>query len=117
MLPKVSPPTPIRCYPVALGLKSLESVSNLEPMGQISCFISNRNQSSGESMIPRSMSNSVYCRETKVRGPPVRVLDLDSTSVGAGVHCRVSRVMPSMCNPVALDSNPKNWDPLVNFLL
>ena len=54
------------------------------------------------------MSNSVDCRETEVRGPAVRVLDLDSTSVGAGVHCRVSPLTPSMCNPVALDSNPKN---------
>ena len=63
------------------------------------------------------MSNSVDCRETKVRGPVVRVLDLDSTSVVAGVHCMVSPLTPSMCNPVALDSNPKNWDPLVNFLL
>ena len=63
------------------------------------------------------MSNSVDCRETKVRGPAVRVLDLDSTSVGAGVHYRVFPLTPSICNPVALDSNPKNWDPLVNFLL
>ena len=64
-------------------------------------------------MIPRSMSNSVDCRDTKVRGPAVRVLDLDSTSVGAGVHCRVCPLTPSMCNHVALDSNPKNRDPLV----
>ena len=38
---------PTRCYPVALGLKPQESVSNLGPPGQISCFISNRHQSSG----------------------------------------------------------------------
>ena len=45
--PKGVPPTPTRCNPVALGLKPRESVSILEPPGRISCFISNRNQSSG----------------------------------------------------------------------
>ena len=47
VLPRVSPPTPTRCNPVALGLKPRESVSILEPPGRISCFISNRSQSSG----------------------------------------------------------------------
>ena len=47
VLPRVSPPTPTRFNPVALGLKPRESVSILEPPGRISCFISNRNQSSG----------------------------------------------------------------------
>ena len=41
------PLMPTRCNPVALGLKPRESVSNLGPPGRISCFILNRNQSSG----------------------------------------------------------------------
>ena len=50
VLPRVSPLPPTRCNPVALGLKPRESASNLRPPGQISCFISNRNQSSGSAV-------------------------------------------------------------------
>ena len=47
VLVRVSPLTLTRCNTVALGLKPREPVSNLGPSGQILCFISNRNQSSG----------------------------------------------------------------------
>ena len=47
VLVRVSPLTPTMCNPVALGFKPREPVSNVGPPGQISCFISNRNQSSG----------------------------------------------------------------------
>ena len=43
---RVCPTTPTRCHPGAFGFKPRESVSNLGPQGQISCFISYRNQSS-----------------------------------------------------------------------
>ena len=45
VLVRVSPLTPTRCNPVAFGFKTRESVSNLGPPGQISCFISYRTQS------------------------------------------------------------------------
>ena len=38
VLPRMSPPTPTRCNPVALGLKPRESVSNLGATSQISYF-------------------------------------------------------------------------------
>ena len=56
---RVSPVTPTRCYPVALGLKPRESVSNLGHPGQISYF------------------NRI---EAKVLGSGVRALDLGPTS-------------------------------------
>ena len=38
VLPRVSPPTPTRCYPVAFRLKPRESVPHLGPQGQIFYF-------------------------------------------------------------------------------
>ena len=81
MLPRVSPPTPTRCNPVALGFKPPESVSNLRPTDQISYF------------------NRIEC---KVRGSAVRAPDLGLTSgkcqcASQGVPSNATR-----CNPVAL---------------
>ena len=45
VLVRVCPLTPTRCNPVAFGFKTRESVSNLGPPGQISCFTSYRTQS------------------------------------------------------------------------
>ena len=45
VLVRVCPTTPTRCNPVAFGFKTRESVSNLGPQGQISCFISYRTHS------------------------------------------------------------------------
>ena len=59
VLVRVSPLTPSRCNPVAMGLKTRESVLNLGPTGQISYF---------------------NCIERKVRGSAVRALDLGPTS-------------------------------------
>ena len=50
VLPRVSPPRPSRCNPVAFGLKPRESVPHLGPQGQISCF----NQDLAKSEAPRS---------------------------------------------------------------
>ena len=59
VLPRVSPPTPTRCNPVAFGLKPRESVPYLGPQGQISYF------------------NRI---EPKVRGSSVRAPNLGPTS-------------------------------------
>ena len=48
VLPRVSPPTPSRCNPVAFGLKPRESVPHLGPQGQISYF----NQDSANAKAP-----------------------------------------------------------------
>ena len=45
VLVRVCPLRPTRCNPGAFGFKTRESVSNLGPQGQISCFISYRTQS------------------------------------------------------------------------
>ena len=87
-----------RCNPVALGLKPRESVSNLEPPGRISCFISNRNQSSG---VRRSSPTSAQLAGS------------------AKVLPRESPPTPTRCNPVALGLIPENpcqsWNPRAKF--
>ena len=80
VLPRVSPPTPSRCYPVAFGLKPRESVPHLGPQGQISYF----NQVSAKSEAP-------------LFGPPTS----GQLAGSASVLPRVSPSTPSRCNPVA----------------
>ena len=46
VLVRVCPTKPTRCYLGAFGFKPRESVSNLGPQGQISCFKSYKTQSS-----------------------------------------------------------------------
>ena len=98
MLPRVSPPTPSRCNPVALGFKPPESVSNLQPTNQISYF------------------NRIEC---KVRGSAVRAPDLGPTSRSASVLVRVFPLTPTRCNPVALGLKPResvsNFGPRAKF--
>ena len=79
VLPRVSPLTPTRCYPVALGFKPREFMSNLGPPGQISYF------------------NRI---EAKNLGFAVRALDLGPTSGKTSVLPRVSPLTPTRCNPV-----------------
>ena len=100
VLPRFSPPTPSRCYPVALGLKPRESVSNLGmgPTGQISYF--NRT-------------------ERNVRGSAVRAPDLGPTSRKCQCASQGAPLMPTRCNPVALGFKLENtcqtWDPRAEF--
>ena len=86
MLPRVSPLTPTRCNPVALGHKPRESSSNLGPMGQISYF---------------------NCLERKVRGSAVRAPDLGPTSENCQCASQGVPLMPTRCNPVALGLKPR----------
>ena len=90
MLPRVSPPTPSRCYPVAFGLKPRESVPHLGPQGQISCF----NQDSAKSEAPPF-------------APPTSA----QLAGSASVLPRVSPPTPSMCNPVAFGLKPRESVP------
>ena len=86
MLPRVSPPTPSRCNPVAFGLNPRESVPHLGPQGQILCF----NQDSAKSEAPPF-------------APPTSAQLAGSVSV----LTRVSPPTPSRCNPVAFRLKPR----------
>ena len=98
VLPRVSPPTPSRCNPVAFGLKPRESVPHLGPQGQISCFT----QDSARSEAPPF-------------APPTSA----QLAGSASVLPRVSPPKPSRCKPVAFGLKPENpcrtWDPRAKF--
>ena len=77
VLPMVSPLTPTRCNPVALSFKPRESVSNLGPPGRISCFISNRNQSSEvRRSSPRPRTNCLEVPVSSSGCPLLHLLDV-----------------------------------------
>ena len=80
VLPRVSPPTPSRCNPVAFGLKPRKSVPHLGPEGQISYF----NQVSAKSEAPSF-------------APPTSA----QLAGSASVLPRVSPPTHSRCDPVA----------------
>ena len=90
VLPRVSPPTPSRCNPVAFGLKPRESVPHLGPQGQISYF----NQVSAKSEAPPF-------------APPTSA----QLAGSASVLPRVSPPTPSRCNPVAFGLKPRESVP------
>ena len=90
VLPRVSPPTPSRCNPVAFGLKPRESVPHLGPQGQISCF----NEDSAKSEAPPF-------------APPTSA----QLAGSASVLPRVSPPTPSRCNPVAFGLKPRESVP------
>ena len=90
MLPRVSPPTPSRCNPVAFILKPRESVPYLGPQGQISYF----NQVSAKSEAPPF-------------APPTSA----QLAGSASVLPRVSPPTPSRCNPVAFGLKPRESVP------
>ena len=90
MLPRVSPPTPSRCNPVAFGLKPRESVPHLGPQGQISYF----NQDSANAEPPPF-------------APPTSA----QLAGSASVLPRVSPPTPSRCNPVAFGHKPRESVP------
>ena len=90
MLPRVSPPTPFRCNPVAFGLKPRESVPHLGPQGQISYF----NQVSAKSEAPPF-------------APPTSA----QLAVSASVLPRVSPPTPSRCYPFAFGPKPRESVP------
>ena len=90
MLPRVSPPTPSRCNPVAFGLKPRESVPHLGPQGQISYF----NQVSAKSEAPLFV-------------PPTSA----QLAGSASVLPRVSPLTPSRCNTVAFGLKPRESVP------
>ena len=90
VLPRVSPPTPSRCNPVAFGLKPRESVPHLGPQGQISYF----NQNSANAEAPTF--------------PPPTSAQLAGS---ASVLPRVSPPTPSRCNPVAFGLKPRESVP------
>ena len=90
VLPRVSPPTPSRCNPVAFGLKPRESVPHLGPQGEISYF----NQVSAKSEAPPF-------------APPTSA----QLAGSASVLPRVSPPTPSRCNPVAFGLKPRESVP------
>ena len=90
VLPRVSPPTPSRCDPVAFGLKPRESVPHLGPQGQISYF----NQDSANAEAPPF-------------APPTSA----QLAGSASVLLRVSPPTPSKCNPVAFGLKPRESVP------
>ena len=90
VLPRVSPPTPSRCNPVAFGLKLRESVPHLGPQCQISYF----NQDSANAEAPPF-------------APPTSAQLAGSASV---LHS-VSPPTPSRCNPVAFGLKPRESVP------
>ena len=90
VLPRVSPPTPSRCYPVAIGLKPRESVPHLGPQGQIFNF----NQDSANAEAPPF-------------APPTSA----QLTGSASVLPRVSPPTPSRCNPVAFGLKPRESVP------
>ena len=95
----VSPQKPFRFNSVALGLKLRESVSNLGSPGRISCFISNRNGSSGfRRSSPRPHPNE---REVPVCSPGCPLQHLLSVT------------------PLPWDLSPENrcqtWNPRAKF--
>ena len=92
VLPRVSPPTPSRCNPVAFGLKPRESVPHLGPQGQILYF----NQDSANAEPPQFT-------------PPTSAQLAESASVLP----RVSPPTPSRCNPVAFGLKPRESVPHV----
>ena len=90
MLPRVSPPTPSRCNPVAFGLKPRESVPHLGPQGQISCFTQD---------------------SAKSEAPPFAPPTSAQLAGSASVLPRVSPPTPSRCNPVAFRLKPRESVP------
>ena len=90
VLPRVSPPTPSRCNPIAFGLKPQESVTHLGPQGQISYF----NQDS-----------------VNAEAPPFAPPTSAQLSGSASVLPRVSPPTPSRCNPVAFGLKPRESVP------
>ena len=90
VLPRVSPPTPSRCNPVAFGLKPRESVPHLGPQSQISCF----NQDSA-----------------KAEAPPFAPPTSAQLAGNASVLPRVYPTTPSRCNPVAFGLKPRESVP------
>ena len=90
VLPRVSPPTPSRCNPVASGLKHRESVPHLGPQGQISYF----NQDSANA-----------------EAPPFAPQTSAQLAGSASVLPRVSPPTPSRCNPVAFGLKPRDSVP------
>ena len=94
VLPRVSPPTPFKCNPVAFGLKPRESVPHLGPQGQISYF----NQVSAKSEAP------LFAPLTSVQ-----------LAESASVLPRVCPPTPSRCNPVAFGLKPLQSVPCRNW--
>ena len=98
MLPRVSPPSPSRCNPVAFGLKPRESVPHLGPQGQISYF----NQDSAKSEAP-------------LFAPPTSA----QLAGSASVLPRVSLQHLLGVTPLPLDLSPENpcrtWYPRAKF--
>ena len=99
VLVRVCPLTPTRCNPVAFCFKTRESVSNLEPPGKFSSFISYRTQSwrvrrSSPQPRPNWGEVPVFCSGC----PLLRLLGV---------------------NPLILVLRPENpcqtWDPRANF--
>ena len=90
VLPRVSPPTPSRCNPVAFGLKPRKSVPHLGPQCQISYF----NQDSANAEAPPFV-------------PPTSA----QVAGSASVLPRVSPPTPSRCNPVAFGLKPRESVP------
>ena len=90
VLPRVSPPTPSRCHPVAFGLKPREPVPHLGPQGQISYF----NQASA-----------------KTEAPPFAPPTSAQLAGSASVLLWVSPPTPSWCNPVAFGLKPRESVP------
>ena len=83
---RVSPLTPIRCNPVALGFKPQESVSNLGTTGQLRILI-------------------VW--NAKIEGPPFKPSTSAQLAGIASVLVRVSPLTPTRFNPVkVLDLGP-----------
>ena len=90
VLPRVSPPTPSRCNPVAFGLKPRESVPHFWPQCQILYF----NQDSANSEAPPF-------------APPTSA----QLAGSASVLPRVSPPTPSRRNPVAFGLKPQESVP------
>ena len=86
VLPRVSPPTPSRCNPVAFGLKHRESLPHLGPQCQISYF---------------------YQDSANAEAPPFAPPTSAQLAGSASVLPRVSPPTPSRCNPVAFGLKPR----------
>ena len=97
MLVRVSPLTPSRCNPVALGFKPENPCQTCDTWAEF---------------------RILYRIETKVLGSAVRALDLGPTS--GKCQCAPQGVQHILdVNPLPLDLSPENrcqtWDPLVEF--
>ena len=81
VLVRVCPTTPTRCNPVAFGFKTRESVSNLGPQGQISCFY--------------------IVQNSQLEGQPFEPPTSAQLAGSASVLVRVCPTTPTRCNSVA----------------